>query len=75
MRLNFRINHRDEDDDYVDMKCLECKYEEEMPFDILLECFNPKVEENPIFTCPQCDNESFVPKDIYDQITQNFIYK
>ena len=76
MRYNFRIKHNEKYNiDLVEMKCLKCGYEEEIELDILLELFNPHKEENPIITCPHCEEESFTPKDIYDQIKGNFVYK
>lgn len=76
MKYNFRIKHNKEYDiDLVDMKCLECDHEEEVELDILLECFNPKTDPSPVLTCPKCDHDLLVPKDVYDQIKGNFVYK
>lgn len=56
MKYNFRIKHnKDFDTDLVDMKCLECDYEEEVPLDILLEFFDSSVDHAPTLTCPHCD--------------------
>lgn len=53
MRYNFRVKHNDEYDlDLVDMKCLECDYEEESELDILLEFFDSKIFPSPVLTCP-----------------------
>ena len=49
-------------------------YEENIPLDILSLFFDPSVDENPALTCPHCDQDLFVPKDIYDQIKGNFVY-
>ena len=76
MKYNFRIKHnKDFDTDLVNMKCLECDYEEEVPLDILLEFFDSSVDHAPTLTCPHCDKDLFVPKDVYDQIKGNFVYK
>lgn len=76
MKYNFRIKHnKDFDTDLVDMKCLECDYEEEVPLDILLEFFDSSVDHAPTLTCHHCDEDLFVPKDVYDQIKGNFVYK
>lgn len=76
MKYNFRIKHnKDFDTDLVDMKCLECDYEEEVPLDILLEFFDSSVDHAQTLTCPHCDEDLFVPKDVYDQIKGNFVYK
>lgn len=76
MKYNFRIKHnKDFDTDLVDMKCLECDYEEEVPLDILLEFFDSSVDHAPTLTCPHYDEDLFVPKDVYDQIKGNFVYK
>ena len=62
MKYNFRIKHnKDFDTDLVDMKCLECDYEEEVPLDILLEFFDSSVDPAPTLTCPHCDEDLFVP--------------
>ena len=48
MKYNFRIKHnKDFDTDLVNMKCLECDYEEEVPLDILLEFFDSSVDHAP----------------------------
>ena len=52
-----------------------CDYEEEVPLDILLEFFDSSVDHAPTLTCPHCDEDLFVPKDVYDQIKGNFVYK
>lgn len=76
MKYNFRIKHnKDFDTDLVNMKCLECDYEEEVPLDILLEFFDSSVDHAPTLTCPHCDEDLFVSKDVYDQIKGNFVYK
>ena len=76
MKYNFRIKqNKDFDTDLVNMKCLECDYEEEVPLDILLEFFDSSVDNAPTLTCPHCDEDLFVPKDVYDQIKGNFVYK
>ena len=76
MRYNFRVKHNDfYDVDLVDMKCLDCDHEEEIDLDILLELSDFKSEPSPVITCPRCDRDLFVPKDVYDQIKGNFIYK
>lgn len=75
MRYNFRVKHNDKYDiDLVDMKCLECEYMGEVELDILEE-LNPNMDPSPVLTCPHCNHDLFVPKDVYDQIRGNFIYK
>lgn len=73
MIYNFRVNHADSG--HVDMKCLECGHEEPMPLNVFSELFDPSLDENPVFTRPRCDAESFVPKDVHDQIKGGFVYK
>lgn len=76
MRYNFRVRKDESTGEFViDMKCLECEYEEEIPLDIFSELFDPDVEENPALTCQKCDHDLLVPKDVYDQIKGNFVYK
>ena len=55
-------------DEYIDLKCLNCGYEERAEADIILECFNPREEDYPISYCPNCNKSKQVPKDIYNQI-------
>lgn len=76
MRYNFRVRKDESTGEFaVDMKCLGCGHEEEIPLDIFSELFDPEVEENPALTCPHCDRDLLVPKDVYDQIKGNFVYK
>lgn len=76
MKYNFRVKHNKEYDvDLVDMKCLECDHEEEVELDILLECFDEANDPSPVLTCPCCNHDLLVPKDVYEQIKGNFIYK
>lgn len=52
MRYNFRVRKDESTGEFaVDMKCLGCGYEEEIPLDIFSELFDPEVEENPALTC------------------------
>lgn len=53
-------------DEFIDYKCLNCKYEEELEADIVLEMFYPEFEEYPLLTCPKCGKDKFVPLDIYN---------
>ena len=76
MRYNFRVREDKETGEFiVDMKCLNCDYEEVIPMDIFSELFDPDFDENPAITCPHCNHDLFIPKDVYDQIKGNFVYK
>lgn len=76
MKYNFRIKHNNQYDvDLADMKCLECDYEDEVELDILLELFDEVSDPSPVITCPHCNHDLFVPKDVYDQTKGNFVYK
>ena len=89
MKLNFRIRRKDiSHEDWfnedcfpggyievIDMKCLDCDYEEEVEADILLECFEMPDDDFPSCGCVNCNGDNLVPKDVYDQIKGNFIYK
>ena len=80
MKLNFRIrrkdiSHEDWFNEVIDMKCLDCDYEEEVEADILLECFEMTDDDFPSCGCVNCNGDNLVPKDVYDQIKGNFIYK
>ena len=46
-----------------------------IPLDIFSELFDPEIEENPALTRPRCNRDLLVPRDIYDQIKGNFVYK
>ncbi|MCF0238148.1 MAG: hypothetical protein HUK24_06070 [Sphaerochaetaceae bacterium] len=87
MKLNFRIYQKDVtkeswfDPDFcspyielIDMKCLDCDYEEPVEADIVLECFEMTGGDFPLLHCPHCNDGNFVPKDCYDQIKGNFVY-
>jgi len=51
MRYNFRARKDESTGEYViDMKCLECGYEEEIPLDIFSGLFDPEIGENPALT-------------------------
>ena len=52
-------------EEFIDYKCLSCKYEDELEADIVLEMFYPEFEEYPLLTCPKCGKDKFVPLDIY----------
>ena len=49
----------------VIMKCLNCDFEEEAPYDIIEECWEDG--PYPIGYCPHCDKPKFVPLDIYNK--------
>lgn len=55
-------------EEYIDFKCLNCKYEERAEADIVLECFNSRYEDYPISYCPHCNKPKLVPIDVYNQI-------
>lgn len=55
-------------DEYIDLKCLNCGFEERAEADIVLECFDSKHEDYPISYCPKCNKPKQVPKDIYLQL-------
>lgn len=59
---------RDIYEEYIDLKCLNCQYEERAEADIILECFNPRLHDYPISYCPNCNKPKLVPKDIFNQI-------
>ena len=76
MRYNFKIKHNNEFDiDLVDIKCPECNYEEEVDLDILLDLFVPSSDPAPALTCPCCNHDLLISKDVFDQIKGDFIYK
>ena len=57
-------------DEFIDYKCLNCKYEEELEADIVFELFDEEIEDYPVLTCHFCGQETFVLKDIYTKINE-----
>ena len=55
-------------DDFIDMTCLKCKHSKIVEADIILECFDKHTQPYPIEYCPCCNEESFVPTDVYTQL-------
>ena len=55
-------------EDYIHFKCLKCDYEEIVEADIILECFNSRMEDYPVSYCPNCNKPKLVPIDVYEQI-------
>ena len=55
--------------DIVDFKCLNCHESAELEADIVLECFNPRFEDYPLYPCMHCNKEKLVPLDVYNQLT------
>lgn len=60
--------------DIIDFKCLHCKESAELESDIVLECFNPRFEEYPIYTCHHCNKEKLVPLDVFNQLNTDFYF-
>lgn len=60
--------------DIIDFKCIHCGKSAELEADIVLECFNSRYEEYPIYTCMHCNKEKLVPLDIYNQLSIDFYY-
>lgn len=52
-------------DEYIEMKCLACDYEETLPFDIFEEMLDQYRYGYPEDYCPKC-NGDFVPRDVYN---------
>lgn len=52
-------------DEYVEMKCLDCDYEETVDFDVLAESMEFDDSDYPSLYCPSCNEGTMVPKDIY----------
>lgn len=60
--------------DIIDFKCIHCGKSAELEADIVLECFNSRYEEYPVYTCMHCNKEKLVPLDIYNQLSIDFYY-
>lgn len=58
----------------VDFKCLHCHTQEELEYDIVLECGNFNKDGYPEFYCTNCNKPKLVPLDVYNQITDKFYY-
>lgn len=56
--------NRDIHEEYVEMKCLNCDYEEMLDFDILQEMMEMYDTDYPKEHCPRCDH-GMVPKDLH----------
>ncbi len=52
-------------DEYVEMKCLDCDYEETVDFDMLEEMMEFDDSDYPSLYCPSCNEGTMVPKDIH----------
>jgi len=55
-------------EEYVDMKCLGCGYEERQEADMVLECLEMEGGDYPRSYCPECGRPDMVPKDIYEEM-------
>ena len=60
--------------DIIDFKCIHCGKSAELEADIVLECFNSRYEEYPVYTCMHCNKEKLVPLDVYNQLSIDFYY-
>lgn len=58
----------------VDFKCLSCHAQQELEYDIVLECGNFNKDGYPTFFCTNCNKPKLVPLDVYDQITNDSYY-
>ena len=52
-------------DSIVEMKCLNCDFEDEIDFEEVLECSDMTGNEDHAMFCPNCGEEKLVPKSIY----------
>jgi predicted nucleic-acid-binding Zn-ribbon protein len=55
-------------EEYIQMKCLNCDYEETLDFDIVSEMWEVEFSDYPESYCPKCNKGSMVPLDIYNQL-------
>jgi Zn finger protein HypA/HybF involved in hydrogenase expression len=53
--------------EYVQMKCLNCDYEETIDFDIIYETSYSLEDSKIVFYCPKCDKEKLVPLSFYER--------
>ena len=56
---------RESYEEKIILKCFNCDFEEEAPYDIIEECWDSG--PYPVSYCPHCDKPKFVPIDIYNQ--------
>lgn len=57
-------------DEFIRFKCLNCKKEETLESDIVFELFDEDFEDFPVLTCPFCGEETYVPKDIFNELSK-----
>lgn len=57
--------NKEQYEEYLELKCLNCDYQEEAPYDVIKECW--ETGPYPISYCPHCNKPKLVPIDIYNK--------
>ncbi|MFA5693037.1 MAG: hypothetical protein WC907_05410 [Acholeplasmataceae bacterium] len=55
-------------DETIELKCLDCGFQEEIDYDIVSECWNSFMSDYPVSYCPKCNTGDVVPLDVYNRI-------
>lgn len=55
-------------DETIELKCLDCGFQEEIDHDIVSECWNSFMSDYPVSYCPKCNTGDVVPLDVYNRI-------
>lgn len=55
-------------DETIELKCLNCGFQEEIDYDIVSECWDSFMSDYPVSYCPKCNIGDVVPLDVYNRI-------
>jgi len=55
-------------DETIELKCLDCGFQEEIDYDIVSECWDSFMSDYPVSYCPKCNTGDVVPLDVYNRI-------
>lgn len=59
---------RDIFDETIELKCLDCGFQEEIDYEIVSECWDAFLSDYPISYCPKCNKGDVVPLDVYNRL-------
>jgi hypothetical protein len=55
-------------DETIELKCLDCGFQEEIDYDIVSECWDSFMSDYPVSYCPKCNTGDVVPLDVYNRL-------
>ena len=55
-------------DETIELKCLDCGFQEEIDYDIVSECWDSFMSDYPVSYCSKCNTGDVVPLDVYNRI-------